>query len=121
MIVIIPILLSVWLFNNSSLPESTNYHQYFRMFDVCVLMYVIVISFRNSIFKQEKGLSYTLIGYSILLSGQVALTLFSLQGGFGNAITAYVAKDVGLLIFVKILRDASGLKSTLKKLKTEYS
>lgn len=75
------------------------------------------MSFKNSIFNARKEFIFIPIAYGILLIGQVSLLIFSLQGSPSAVITAFLAKDVGLAIFAKIIYDADRRKPSLKELK----
>jgi hypothetical protein len=114
---IISTVLAVWFFNNSSLPTVTDYDSYFRIFNICALVYVISMSFKNSIFTSRKEFVFIPIAYGVFLIGQVSLLIFSLQGSFSSVATSFVAKDVGLVIFVKIMHSANRRRPSLKELK----
>ncbi|MFZ0844042.1 MAG: hypothetical protein WAN80_09220, partial [Nitrosotalea sp.] len=115
------IILATWFFNNSSLPPVTDYSEYFRIFNIAALAYVIIISYKSIIFNPRKGLSYIPFVYGIFLVGQVSLLLFSLQGSLSSVITAFLVKDIGLGIFAKIIYDSnSNRKHNLKGLKLPY-
>jgi hypothetical protein len=75
------------------------------------------MSFKNSVFNARKEFSYILLAYGIFLIGQVSLLIFSIQGSLSAVTVAFLAKDVGLIIFVKIIYDSSRRKSSLKELK----
>lgn len=77
------------------------------------------MSFRNSIFNGRKEFVFIPIAYGIFLIGQVSLLIFSLQGTFSSVTTAFIAKDIGLAIFAKIIYDANQRKPSLKELKPD--
>jgi hypothetical protein len=115
------IILLTWIFDNSILPPVTEYSKYFRIFDIAALVYVIIISSKSTIFDPRKGFSYIPFVYGIFLINQVSLLLFSLYGSPSYAITAFLLKDIGLVIFAKIIYDSSvNRKQNLKDLKQPY-
>lgn len=115
------IILSTWFFNNSSLPAVTDYTQYFRIFNIGALIYVIFMASKNTTFNPRKEFSYIPLVFGIFLIGQVALLIFSLQGSVSSVITSFLLKDIGLAIFVKIIYDSSGKrKKNIKESKTPY-
>jgi hypothetical protein len=75
------------------------------------------MSFKNSIFTSRKEFVFIPIAYGVFLIGQVSLLIFSLQGSFSSVATSFVAKDVGLVIFVKIMYSANRRRPSLKELK----
>jgi hypothetical protein len=120
----IPISLTIllaWFFNNSSLPAVTDYSEYFRIFNIGTLIYVIAMSSKNTTFNLRKEFSYIPLVFGIFLIGQVSLLLFSLQGSVSSVITSFLVKDIGLAIFAKIIYDHSDKrKHNLKELKPPY-
>jgi hypothetical protein len=107
------IILLAWYFNSTGLPTSTDYEEYFRVFNICTLGYVTIKSSESIILKQRKEFSYPILGYSILWMGQVSLLFFSLYGKSSYVIGAFLLKDIGLVVFIRFIYNLD-IKSKLK-------
>ncbi|HEV2192620.1 MAG TPA: hypothetical protein VGR54_03255 [Nitrosopumilaceae archaeon] len=116
---VIPVFAMLTWFSNSSIfPPFTNYDEYFRVYNICALGYVFIKSLQYSVSKVRKDFMYLTIAYGILWMGTFSLLFFTLDGSLSAVVASYVAKDVGLAIFVIMIycigKDKSSLKTGVK-------
>ena len=102
-----------WFFNNSSLPPFTSCDEYFRVYSICAMGYVVTKSLHYSISQKRKDFIYLPIAYGILWMGSFSLLFFTLDGSLSAVVTSFVTKDVGLAIFVIMMYWVSKGKRSL--------
>ena len=114
---VIPVFVALtitWFSNNSSLPPFTSYDEYFRVYNICAMGYIFIKSFQYSNSHARKDFMYLPLAYGILWMGQFSILFFTLDGSLSALIASYVAKDVGLAIFVIMMYWISKGKPSLK-------
>jgi len=104
-----------WFSNNSNFPPFIIYDKYFRVYNICVMGYVFIKSFQYSISHVRKDFIYLPLAYGILWAGQFSILFFTLDGSLSAVVVAFLAKDVGLAIFVIMLHRMSKSKPSFKE------